>query len=64
MLKFFIVKECSGIGTNVVIFGTDMDPFVHVDHKKKDIFILGKNVMQGLDDTTLTVENEYAINFT
>lgn len=41
-----------------------MDPFVHVDHKKKDIFILGKNLMQRLDDTTLTVENEYAINFT
>ena len=31
--------------------------------KKKDILILGKGPTQELDDTTLTAEKEYAINF-
>ena len=31
---------------------------------KKYILILGKGVTQGLDDTTLTAEAEYSLNFT
>ena len=31
-----------------------MSSFVHNDNKKKDIFILGKDLTQGLDDITLT----------
>ena len=30
---------------------------------KKDILILVKGPSQGLDDTTLTAEKEYSINF-
>ena len=30
---------------------------------KKDILLLGKGPMQGLDDTILTTEAEYSINF-
>ena len=45
-----------GIGKNVIIFGADMSPFVHVDNKKKDIFILGEG-------PTLTAEINYSINF-
>ena len=37
---------------------------IHVDIKKKDILILGKGPTQVLDDTTLTAEKKYAINFT
>ena len=39
---------------------------VHIDNKKKDIFILGEGPTQGLDDTTLTLtaEAKYPINFT
>ena len=36
----------------------------HIDNKKKDILILGKGQTDGLNDTTLTAENEYSINFT
>ena len=36
---------------------------VHTDNKKKDILLLGKRPTQGLDDTTLTAEVEYSINF-
>ena len=34
------------------------------DNKKKDILILGEGPTQGLDDTTLTAEKKYSVNFT
>ena len=37
---------------------------MHIDNKIKDILIFGKGVTQGLDDTSLFEEAEYAINFT
>ena len=52
------------MGKNVVIFGTDMSSSVHTDNKNKDILILGKGPTQGLDDTTLTAEAKYSVNFT
>ena len=47
-----------------VIFGADMSSSVHIDNKNKDILILGEEPTQGLDDTTLTAEAKYLINFT
>ena len=41
-----------------------MSSSVHVDNKGKYILILGEGLTQGLDDTTLTVERKYPINFT
>ena len=35
---------------------------MHIDNKKKDIFILGKVPTQGIDDTMLTSEAQYSIN--
>ena len=52
------------MGKNVIIFGADMSSSVHVDNKGKDILILGEGPTQGLDDTTLTAEAKYPINFT
>ena len=37
---------------------------MHVDKKGKNIFILGGGPTQGLDDTTVTAEAKYPINFT
>ena len=37
---------------------------VHLDNKGKDILILDEGPTQGLDDTTLTAEAKYPINFT
>ena len=51
-------------GKSVIIFGADMSSSVHVDNKEKDILILGEGPTQGLDDTTLTAEAKYPINFT
>ena len=36
---------------------------MHVDSRRSYISILGKGPTQGLDDTTLTAEKEYAINY-
>ena len=49
---------------NIVISGADMSSSVHVDKQGKDILILGEGPTQGLDDTTLTAEAKYPINFT
>ena len=40
-----------------------MSSSVHIDNKGKDIIILGEGPTQGLDDTTLTAEAKYPINF-
>ena len=40
-----------------------MSSSVYIDNKKKDISIIGKGPSQGLDDTTLTAEAQYSINF-
>ena len=41
-----------------------MSSSVHIDNKGKDILIPGEGPRQGLDDTKLTVEAKYPINFT
>ena len=41
-----------------------MNSSVHIDNKGKDILILGEEPIQRLDDTTLTAEAMYPINFT
>ena len=51
-------------GRNVIIFGADMSSSIHTHNKKKDILILGEGPTQGLDNTTLTLEEKYSINFT
>ena len=52
----------TGLGKNVIIFGIDMSSSTKIDNKKKDILILGKGLMQGLEHT-LSAEKMYSINF-
>ena len=40
-----------------------MSSSVHIDNKKKYILILDNGPTQGLDDTRLTAEAQYSINF-
>ena len=49
---------------NIISFGGNMSSFVHIDNKNKNILILGGRPTQVLDDTTLTAECKYCINFT
>ena len=51
------------VGKNVIIFRVDMSSSVHIDNKEKHIFTLGKRPTQGIDDTMLTAEAQYLINF-
>ena len=51
------------MGKNILIFETNMSWSVNIDNKRKDILILGEGPTQGLDDTTLTAEAIYPINF-
>ena len=39
-----------------------MSSSLHIDDKKRDILILGRGPVQGLDDTTLTAEAKYSFN--
>ena len=50
-----------GFGQNVLIFGADMSSSAHIDNKKKDILVLGKEPTQGLEHK-LTAEKMYSIN--
>ena len=36
-----------GFGQNVLIFGADMSSSAHIDNKKKDILVLGKDQHKG-----------------
>ena len=44
--------------------GASRSSSLHVDNKGKDILIIGEGPTQELDDTTLTAEEKYPINFT
>ena len=47
--KYFYsgLPDGSGFVKNVIIVGADMTSSVHIDHKKKDILILGKGQTNG-----------------
>ena len=51
------------MGKNVIILGVNASSSAHSDSEKKDILIFGKSATQELDDTTLTAEAEYLINY-
>ena len=57
--SFFV----TGLGRNVISFGVDMSSSTKIHNRKKDIFILGKGPMQGLEHT-LSTGKMYSINFT
>ena len=54
----------NGFGRNCIIFGADMSNSVPANNKTKNILVLGKNFVQGLDNTTIYAEKLYSINFT
>ena len=41
-----------------------MSSLVHIDNKKRDVLILGKDPIEGLDFTALAAEKQYFINLT
>ena len=53
-----------GYFKNTIIFGVDDSSVVHTDNRIKDILNLGKGQTDGLDDTAITAEITFSINFT
>ena len=51
------------VSKNVIIFGADMSSSLHINNKKKDIFILDIAPKQELDDTALRVNYNGATVF-
>ena len=49
---------------NVLIFGADMSFSTHSTNKANNIYVLGKDFVQGINDTTLHAEKIYKINLT
>ena len=54
----------NGLGKNCIIFGADLSSSSHANNKKKDILVLGKDFVQGINVTTIYAEKLYKINFT
>ena len=49
----------NGFGRNVIILGGSMSSSVHANNKTKNILVLGKDFVQGLDNTTIYAEKMY-----
>ena len=59
----FLLPDGS-VGKKFIIFGLNMISSVHIDNKVIEILTFGKGPTKGLDDTTLTSETRYSLNFT
>ena len=51
-------------GRNVIILGADTSSFIYANNRTKNILNLGKDFIQGLNNTTIYAEKLYSINFT
>ena len=49
---------------NVIIFGVDMSSSIHVTNRANNIYIMGKDFIQGINDTTIYAEKLLHNNFT
>ena len=52
----------NGFGRNCITFGANSS--VHANNKTKNILVLGKDFVQGLENTTIYAQKLYSINFT
>ena len=49
---------------NVLIFGADMSSSVHATNRANHIYVMGKEFVQGINDTTIYAEKSFYRNFT
>ena len=49
---------------NVIIFGVDMSSSVHATNRANSIYVMGKEFIQGINDTTIDAEKLFHNNFT
>ena len=53
----------NGLGRNAFSFGADMSSSTHTNNKTRNILVLGRDFIQGIDGTAIYAENTYSINF-
>ena len=51
-------------GRNVLIFGVHESCLIHSNNKANNIYVMGKDFVQGINDTTLYADKVYNQNFT
>ena len=49
---------------NVIIFGVDMSSSIHATNWANNIYVMGKEFIQGINDTTIYAEKLFHNNFT
>ena len=49
---------------NVIIFGVDMSSSIHATNRANNIYVMGKELIQGINDTTIYAEKLFHNNFT
>ena len=52
------------MGKNAIIFRIENSSSVYIGNYEKDILVLNEGPTQAFDDTTITAEAKYSINFT
>ena len=52
------------LGRNVIIFGVEMSFSKHANNKANNIYVMGKDYIQKINDTTIYAEKMYYRNFT
>ena len=53
-----------GFGRNCIIFGVDLSSSSHANNNKNNILVLGKDFIQGINNTKIYAKKLYSINFT
>ena len=54
----------TAVARNVIIFGVDMSFSKHANNKRNSIYVMGKDYVQRINDTTIYAEKMYYRNFT
>ena len=52
------------LGRNAIVFGADMSFSVHTTNRANNIYVMGDELIQGINDTTIYEEKNYWRNFT
>ena len=63
-MVFVLMKVVHLLFRNVLIFGADMSFSIRNTNKANNIYVLGKDFVQGINDATLYAEKIYKTNFT
>ena len=56
--------DCTTDARNVIIFGADMSSSIHATNRANNIYVMGKEFIRGINDTTIYAEKLFHNNFT